>query len=217
MQKTNQINEKGHKNKQEILSFIIDLMKDELSFSEIKKKVQQRFGIDEAKSEEFVRTAFETISFLEKNTRLTISEKIKVLIGGHIIVIIAAIFYILAAVKVGYHITFMFVVFAYLMSYIIYLLSNRKTGLLLEIISGLYVMFSYLLGEFILFFYNIISEFKRRGIPLTNKIELLFNSSFLFFTDYLPSKTLYEIIIVCCAILIASSFFFRIRIKRIRR
>ncbi|MCX7958348.1 MAG: hypothetical protein N3B13_04810 [Deltaproteobacteria bacterium] len=208
---------KDRDRKKLIISFVVELMKDEVSYSEIIKRVREKFGLDEVESGEYVKSAFETVSFLEKNTGLTSVERAWVVIAGLITVIGAAYFYSILTIRTGYNLILLHILLAYLISNIIYLVSKRKSGLFLELISAVFVLICYLLGEYLIFINSLVREFSERGISVQSLYQLYFGSVNLFFTGYLFKKSFYELIVVVCAALIASSFFFRIRIRRIRK
>ncbi len=192
-------------------------MKDELSFSEIEKRVREKYGLSENESSEYVRTAFETVSFLAKNTELTCKDKVKVIISGLILTAVFASSYAFAVIKSGYNFLLVYVVFAYLLSALLYLVAQKKGGFFLEVISGLFMVLCYLLGEYSVFVHALVKEFQQRNIPAGGGFEVFYRSSGLFFTEYLLSRSVYEYVILGCSVLIASSFFFRIRIKRVRK
>ncbi len=203
-------------NKKKIISFAVELMKDELSFSEIKSRVIKKFKLDEESANEYVKIAFDTVSYLAKEGNLPSGNKVLIILSGFVVAIICSALYAFLIIRSGYNLVILNIIFAYIISYILFIISKRRRGLFMKLISALYVLFYYLLGEFILFLSVLIKEISTREIAIDNRMSFLFRSVRTFFSEYMVQKPYYEFILIFCSVLIAVSFFFGIRIKRIR-
>lgn len=203
-------------NKHEIISFIVELMKEGLSFKSIKKTIIEKYRLDEAIAEQYVSEAFESVSFLAKNKELSRSEKRLSIIVGLFVAIICAILYSTAIIKSGYNLVLFVIVIAYFISKSVYLIAHRKSGIFLQMLCGILTLFSYLLGEYIIYASILKREISIRGLALENKYLFYIKSVQTFLTEYLAKKSINEMILVFCAVLFSISFFTSLKLRRIR-
>ncbi|MCX7945146.1 MAG: hypothetical protein N2746_11625 [Deltaproteobacteria bacterium] len=203
------------KRRKEIITSIVELMKDKANFQDIKRTIEKRYELTENEAEEYVKIAFETVSYLEREIQLTRAEKIRIAMTGLIVSVILALLYSYITIKTKLGLYFLYIVFAYIISASLYHMSNKRTGIFLEILSAMLVIFIYVTGEYIIFLTILLQGFYGRNISI-DLFTVVVNSVITFITDYIWTKSVYEFIVIICAVLIASSFFFKIRIRRIK-
>ncbi|MGB9600154.1 MAG: hypothetical protein ACP5QK_12005 [Myxococcota bacterium] len=200
----------------EIISFIVELMKEGLNYSNIKRTIIIKFGLSEEVADGYVKEAFETVSFLSKNKELSIREKRLSILVGISIAILSAIFYAMVIIKSGYNLVFFILFTAFLISKSVYLVALRKTVTFLQMLCGLLTIFSYLLGEYIIYLSILKKEISQRGVLIKSQYYFFFKSIQTYITEYLTKKSISEILLLFLAVLFAVSLFTSPKIKRIR-
>lgn len=202
--------------KKEIIAHIVDLMKDELSYSEIRSRIVKEFHLTEEEADEYVKIAFETVSFLEKGRAISREERLKVVIAGLLLSLISGCLYAYSTLRSHYNLQFTIVLYSYLISVFLYHLARRKSDLFLFFFSGLCTLLFYLIGELIIYHSLLKREIALRGIEIRGGVSFISVASYNFFSRYLLKKDLPELIIVICSVFLSMSFFIRRGIKRIR-
>jgi len=202
--------------KKEIIAYIVELMKDEMSYSQIRDRVVSKYGISVDKADEYVKNAFETVSFLVKNTDLSPQDKRGVVVGGLIVSLLCSALYALPIIYSGYNLVLFIILYSFLISKSIYLLGRKKSGIFLQITSAIFTTLCYLIGEFAIYIYGLRKELFLRGIEPTNNTKIILKGFKPFITEYLTSKGISEYMLVFCAVLLSVSYFTSVRLKRIR-
>jgi hypothetical protein len=206
----------NRKEKREIISFIIELMREEMPYSHIKEQIISRYGLTMEEAESYVKSAFETVSFLAKNTELNPDEKRRVLIGGFIATTIFSALYAFFIIYSQHNLVLMLIFYAFLISKIVYLLGRRKVGIYLQMVSAIYTMLCYFSGEFAIYVYGLRKELLMRGVEIDSNLTIILKGMKPFIIEYLASKSISEYILVICAVLLSISYFTGTRLKRIR-
>ncbi len=200
-----------------IVNHVIELMKDEYTFSEIRDKVIKKFSIDSATASEIVKTSFETVSFIDKNQSIRKKSTILISFISLFVALLCSGLYYLVFSYSKINLVLMHVVNAYIIGRMILLFSAGERSIRLMIIASLATIINILLSEFSIFFFFLKKEISERGYITENFLAFLKKAINLFFTDYISVKSSYEFIILLVAILISLSFFTKPKIKRIKK
>lgn len=200
-----------------IISHIVDLMKEGYTFSDISERVVKAFSLDNDTAYELVKTSFAAVSFLDRREPPGEKRLLLLLFAALLVSLCCAAIYSCVILYVRSNLVFMPLLLGYIIGRFLLWLSGGKMDTTVKFISGVSTFICYLISEYVVFLLLLKKEIDLRGILSEDWLLFIPRSIISFFIDYLPAKPFYEYLILFLAILVSISYFSGVRIRRIRR
>lgn len=199
-----------------IISYIVDLMKEGYTFSEISERVVKVFSLDKDTAYKLVNTSFATVSFLDKREPFGKKKLLSLSVAALLLSLCCAAIYSCVTLFVRSNLVFMPALFGYIIGRSLSWLSGGERDTTMKLISSISTLICYLISEYIVFLLLLKKEIVLRGILTEDWLLFVAKSITSFFIDYLPAKPFYEYLTLFLAILISISYFSGGSVRRIR-